>query len=398
MTPRLLLIVCLLVSQLLPAQQSTNDGVLARAKLATNTIEIGDQIWLQVNISAPPGTTVTGLQEGFFNTIDGIEALEEKNLNTVAETPELLLEQRFLITSFDTGYIAINPLPYVFRAADGQLDTSYTNDLLLHVNAIPVGDDNDLRPIKPIIEEPLNLLDFWPLFLLVALGSIGYAVYLNRKRRQRQAPPPPPPPPADVIALRELDALEGKSLWQQDLTKEYYSELTRILREYLEGRFDVQAMEMTTRQITSNLKGRTDFGQNQSKELSQLLQLSDLVKFAKARPAVELHAEGLKRVRTFVEETGKVPEPEEEVPAPEPTGLGLDISEEGIALIKVDAAGKPLDEEATLPPSPAPVAPHAPATAPDESSSQIVKQSDSPAVPPSDSQPAEDLTRNEEEE
>jgi hypothetical protein len=68
---------------------------------------------------------------------------------------------------------------------------------------------------------------------------------------------------------------------------------------------------MTTRQITSALGQRTDFGQNQSTELSQLLQLSDLVKFAKARPAVELHAEGLKRVRTFVEETGKVPEPRE---------------------------------------------------------------------------------------
>jgi hypothetical protein len=353
MTPRLLLIFCLLVSQLLPAQQSTNDGVLARAKLATNSIEIGDQIWLQVNISAPPGTTVTGLQEGFINTIDGIEALEEKTLNTVAETPELLLEQRFLITSFDTGYIAINPLPYVFRAADGQLDTSYTNDLLLHVNAIPVGDDNDLRPIKPIIEEPLNWVDFWPIYLLVALGSIGYALYRNRKRRQRQAPPPPPPPPADVIALRELDALEGKNLWQQDLTKEYYSELTRILREYLEGRFDVQAMEMTTRQITSALGQRTDFGQNQGKELSQLLQLSDLVKFAKARPAVELHAEGLNRVRTFVEETGKVPEID---PTPTP---------------------------------PASTTPPAPAAAPEES--------DSPVVTQSVSQTADELTRNEEE-
>jgi len=353
MTPRLLLIFCLLVSQLLPAQQSTNERVLARAELATNSIEIGDQIWLEVNVSAPPGTTVTGMQAGFLNTIDGIEALDEKALNTVAETPELLLQQRFLITSFDTGYIAINPLPYVFRAADGQLDTTFTNDLLLHVNAIPVGDDNELRPIKPIIEEPLNWVDFWPIYLLVALGSIGYALYLNRKRRQRQAPPPPPPPPADVIALRELDALEGKNLWQQDLTKEYYSELTRILREYLEGRFDVQAMEMTTRQITSALGQRTDFGQNQGKELSQLLQLSDLVKFAKARPAVELHAEGLNRVRTFVEETGKVPEID---PTPTP---------------------------------PASTTPPAPAAAPEES--------DSPVVTQSVSQTADELTRNEEE-
>ncbi|MEM9930935.1 MAG: hypothetical protein AAF840_14030, partial [Bacteroidota bacterium] len=173
----------------------------------------------------------------------------------------------------------------------------------------------------PIIEEPLNWLDFWPLYLLVALGSMGYTIWYNRKRRQRQAPPPPPPPPAHVVALRELDTLEGKKLWQQDLTKEYYSELTRILREYLEGRFDVQAMEMTTRQITSALERRMDFASEQSKELSQLLQLSDLVKFAQARPAVELHAEGLQRVRTFVEDTGERPAP---VPAPEDEGATAD--------------------------------------------------------------------------
>jgi hypothetical protein len=377
----------------LTAQQSTNDRVLARAELATNSIEIGDQIWLEVNISAPPGTTVTGMQEGFLNTLDGIEALDEKALNTVAETPELLLQQRFLITSFDTGYIAIKPLPYVFRAADGQLDTAFTNDLLLKVNAIPVGDDNELRPIKPIIEEPLNWLDFWPLYLIVALGSIGYALYLNRQRRQRQAPPPPPPPPADVIALRELDTLEEKNLWQQDLTKEYYSELTRILREYLEGRFDVQAMEMTTRQITSALGKRTDFGQSQGKELSQLLQLSDLVKFAKARPAVELHAEGLNRVRTFVEKTGKVEVPVAEASAP--TGLALNINQEGISLIEVDAEGNPLTKASIEPPLPASSTPIAPAAAPSASEGQGVNESGSQS---SDEPPATPATPETEEE
>ncbi len=318
MPQRLFLLLLLLANQLLPAQQATNDRVLARAELATNSIEIGDQLWLEVSISAPPGTTVSGLPAGYLNTLPGLEALQEKDLNTVAKTPELLLQQRFLVTSFDTGYIAIPPLPYVFQAANGQLDTAFTNDLLLHVRAFPVGEDDELRPIKPIIEEPLNWLDFWPLYLAIALGAIGYTVWFNRKRRQRLAPPPPPPPPAHVVAIRELDELEKKELWQQERTKDYYSELTRILREYLEGRFDVQAMEMTTRQITTALERRMDFAQEQSSELSQLLQLSDLVKFAKARPAVELHAEGLRRVREFVQETG-----ERAAPAAEPAPVAV---------------------------------------------------------------------------
>lgn len=290
----------------LSGQQSTNEQVLARAELGRKTIELGDQIWLEVNISAPPGTELSGLPPGYIDGLDGLEAIEEKALNVVAETPERLLQQRFLITSFDTGYIAVPPLPFVFRAADGRTDTAYTNDLLLTVKALPVSDDGELQPIKPIIEEPLNLLDFWWLFVLLFLVAAGYAAYKYRQRMAKVAPPPPPPPPAHVIALRALDQLEGKQLWQNEQTKAYYSELTRILREYLEGRFNVQALEMTTRQITTKLSQRNDFDQGLAKELGNLLQLSDLVKFAQARPAVELHPEGLRRVRTFVETTGAV--------------------------------------------------------------------------------------------
>jgi len=300
---------------LLVAQQSTNKSVLARAELAQNKIDIGDQIWLDVKISAPPGTKISALPTGYINTLDGLEVVDEKDMMTTSEAPELLLQQRMLITSFDTGYIAIPPLPYFFTAIDGRADTAYTNDLLLHVRAFPIDEDNELRPIKPIIEEPLNWLDFWPLYLILAVGGVGYLLWTIRQRKSRVAPPPPPPPPADEVALAELLALEKKGLWEKDEVKDYYSELTRILREYLEGRFSVPAMEMTTRQITTELGQRENLDRLQRSELGELLQLSDMVKFAKAEPAANLHARGLDRVREFVKDTGKMPEPEP-IPAP----------------------------------------------------------------------------------
>ncbi|TXF87733.1 hypothetical protein FUA23_17520 [Neolewinella aurantiaca] len=318
--PQRLLLLLIFLATGLAAQQSTNEQVLARAELGRKTIELGDQIWLTVNISAPPGTDVTGMAPDYIDGLEGLETIDAKELNVVAENPELLLQQRFLITSFDTGYIAVPPLPFVFKAADGRLDTAYTNDLLLTVNALPVGDDEEIMPIKPIIEEPLNLLDFWWLFLLLIVAGLGYILYTIQKRRKADAPPPPPPPPAYLVALDALKELEGKELWQQSQTKEYYSELTHILREYLEGRFNVQALEMTTRQITDKLSKRNDFDKGRAKELSNLLQISDLVKFAKARPAVELHAESLDRVRAFVKETGIEPEP---APEPEPNMVAV---------------------------------------------------------------------------
>ena len=291
----------------LSAQQSTNTVVNARAELGTKEIEIGDQVYLSVKISAPPGTEVDELEPAYVNTITGVELVEGGNLNLISENPERLLEQRLLITSFDTGYIAITPLPYTFRSAAGQLDTVYTNDLLLRVRAYPVTDDSELRPIKGIIEEPRNLLDFWPLFLVVFLGAAGYAFYQYRQRQTRVAPPPPPPPPADLQALNRLKELEARQLWQSGETKTYYTELTDVLRTYLQDQFSINAREMTSRQIIVALSSRLASATGDMKaELSQLLQLSDMVKFAKATPAAELHPQSLERVRSFVRETAAV--------------------------------------------------------------------------------------------
>ena len=155
-----LVLFLVLLSLKATAQQATNTVVNARAELATREIEIGDQVYLSVRISAPPGTEVQGLEPAYLNTLAGIELVEGRPLNLVGENPERLYEQRFLITSFDTGYIAITPLPYTFTSAAGRPDTALTNDLLLRVRAYPVTEDSELRPIKGIIEEPRNLLDF----------------------------------------------------------------------------------------------------------------------------------------------------------------------------------------------------------------------------------------------
>lgn len=306
--PRQLLLILLLLPLVMTAQQSTNARVNARAELSRTEITIGDQVWLEVNLSVPPNNTVAPLPKGYINSLPGIESIEEGALNTVAETPELLLQQRFLVTSFDSGYISIPPLPYSFQQSDGTVDTTYTNGLMMQVRTLPVGENDALRPIKPIIEEPINLYDLWPLFLLLVLGTIGFVAYRNFKASKRVVPPPPPP--ADLQALNELKELEQKALWQSGQTKQYYSELTRIFREYLTARFNVPAMEMTSRQINKELGLKTNLSTDKLGELKQLLQLSDLVKFAKATPAAELHVAGLERVRTFVRTTG----PEADVP------------------------------------------------------------------------------------
>ncbi|MBB4078934.1 hypothetical protein GGR28_001551 [Lewinella aquimaris] len=313
-----LLLLFLLPGTRVPAQTPTNRTVNVRAELARKEITIGDQIYLDVNISAPPGTKVFPIAPMLVNELPGAEVIRDEELRTIAEQPELLLEQRFLITSFDTGYVTIPPLPIYFEDANGRADTAYTSDLLLTVKGAIVSAEDDILPIKPIIEEPRNLLDYWWVFAILGLVLIGFGVREYRRRQAAVAPPPPPPPPAHIRALTELDALEARELWQRGKTDEYYVELTHILRAYLEGQFGIPALEMTTRQITGALQ-RAGLDEASRDELAQLLRLSDEVKFAKAVPAEELHPQGMERVRDFVRETGAAAELATRQPVPAST-------------------------------------------------------------------------------
>lgn len=304
----------------LSAQPQSSTNVLARAALNNTEVAIGDQVELKINISAPSGTEIKAGGWRSSNDFDdtnaetglpaSLEIISNTALNVVAESPELLLEQWYTFQIFDTGYVFVPALAFPFKSADGQkIDTAFTEPLLLTVRGVPLNDKSELMPIKPIIEEGLNWLDFWPLYLGLFLVIGGFLIwrYLKHQASKKTVPPPPPPKPAHVLALEALTELESKQLWQNAQTKTYYSQLSLILRKYLEGRFGIPALESTTKQITHALKAKIDFDPQQSSELGELLQLSDLVKFARAEPAANLHQRGLERVRQFVKNTVPAP-------------------------------------------------------------------------------------------
>ncbi len=118
-------------------------------------------------------------------------------------------------------------------------------------------------------------------------------------------PPPPPPPPAHEVALQRLAQLEAKELWQKGEIKAYQSELTYVLRAYLEDRFSLQALEATTAEICQDFKKH---GLDEDGRMRTVMETADMVKFAKAMPPQNVHAEALDAVRHFVEET-RAPEP-----------------------------------------------------------------------------------------
>lgn len=187
------------------------------------------------------------------------------------------------ITSWDSGYWAIPPFQFVING-----DTAETDPLLLTVNTVAVDTTKAIRDIKEIYTVPFSLLDWirehWkPLAGGLAAVAILVALIIflyRRSRRPTPQAPPPPPEPAHIRALLALEALQQRKLWQQEKTKAYYTELTDILRGYIQERYGLPAMEQTTDELLTALR-MTSMARGHQELLAPVLRLADMVKFAK---------------------------------------------------------------------------------------------------------------------
>ena len=117
--------------------------------------------------------------------------------------------------------------------------------------------------------------------------------------------------PAHEIAEEKLDDLKTQQLWQQGLIKEYQSKLTFIIREYLENRYDMKALESTTQEILKDLMSR-DFDPGLNNDLREILTMADLVKFAKARPGENIHESFMLKAYELINRTKSVVKPDED--------------------------------------------------------------------------------------
>ena len=164
-----------------------------------------------------------------------------------------------------------------------------------------------IAPILPIIKEERSIHEhLWFLYLnLAAIAIVLLLLYLFRKQKIRKKALEEEQiiiRPAHEVAYEKLDDLDKKQLWQQGKIKEYQSELTYTVREYLENRFGIQALESTTGEINRSLK-EVDFDAKHAEDLTQILQIADMVKFAKAKPAESIHQDFMTKARSFVDET-----------------------------------------------------------------------------------------------
>lgn len=283
------------------------------AQLDSTRIMIGDQVRLHLSITHDRNAQVQNIDLSVLEKEPRIELISAPPPDTVPGSQQVILQQELTLTSFDSGYYLIPAIPVHF-VRDGQPDVAYTRELPLEVTTFPISSDSvSLAPIKNIIEEPFKAQDLLPYGIAAAaLAMAGFLIwYLVRGRhRVRSMPPPAPPRPPHEVALEKLAALREADLVRQGAIKAYHSQLTYIVREYLENRFAIRALESTTDEILTQL-GRQATVAGWSGELRRMLQTADLVKFAKAEPPATIHQELMTTAERFVDTTKEEPKSEE---------------------------------------------------------------------------------------
>lgn len=266
-------------------------SVTVKATIDTNAILIGQQFHLNLDVSYRKNTSVNF--PTVPDSIDKLQIVQRGKIDTINNTDFLQLRQSILVTGFDSGVYAIPPFQFNFKNANDT--TTYfaaTNPLSIKINTVAVDTTKAIKDIKVPIEVPYTFADFIPFIIgaiLLALLIYGI-IYFIRKSKQKTVIPEKyvSKTPAYEVALTELIKLRDEKLWQQGNVKEYYTRITDIIRTYIERRYKINALEFTTDELMNSIAMRKLDADNYAK-LQYVLELADMVKFAKAIPIAAEH-------------------------------------------------------------------------------------------------------------
>lgn len=300
------LLLLIMLAGLSTAAQDRYAGATAKAE--KNSIMIGDQVGFELTVTVPAGSRVQWPM--LLDTLTrNIEIIRKSGIDTVSSGKDLFtLKQELVITSFDSGTYVIRPVLFKYtRKGDTVTYFTETVPVTIDVQTIQTDAAQDIKPIKPPLKAPVTFRELLPwIGLVLVILVIAALIYYYLKKRKQTKPIVTSRlkttiPPYEA-AIEALETLRLKKLWQSGKVKEYYSEMTEIVREYIEMRFPVRALEMTTGEIYAALR-QTDVNATAREKLNQVLVLADLVKFAKEQPLPLENDQSLNQCMDFVRET-----------------------------------------------------------------------------------------------
>lgn len=311
--------IAVLAAFVLCAADLSAQEVTVTAQLDSARILIGDHLKMHLSVTAPSQKNIS-VQPYEQWKLANCEIVEVKPLVSNAKGEKTVYEQEAVLISFDTGVAAIAPI-FVFES--DTIPVAKSELLHFYVDSLPVFVDTTLafKDIKaPLDGEDIEILpdekakSNWKkvllitLLVLVVLGAAFYFFWKYGRKylhdRKVAEVKHKLKENAGLVALNSLKSLKAKKLWQKGQVKDYYSELSEIIRTYIDSQWDVNAMEMVTAEIMEAIDN-LDVDDEQMKELNILLERADLVKYAKEQPIVEENEVSYKKACEFVKVTDR---------------------------------------------------------------------------------------------
>ena len=293
-------------------------NVIVKAKLDSATLVMGRQTALHIEISQDKNVTGYFVNENADTIVSKVEIARKTDGDTTdIDNGRVMIKRDFILQSFDSGMYVLPPLQYVVGK-----DTFLTPHQSLKVIAVNVDTLKTVHDYKPVENVPFKLFDwvpdvisdYWWVYLIVLLViAIGLFVYLKWLRNgELPLKPKKKRLPPYEEAILHLELLKQKQLWQAGQEKIYFTELTDILRVYIDRRFGINAVEMTSSQIIEVLRTNEETRAVNSL-LNSILEVADFVKFANMRTLPDDNETAYQRALNFVNETKPVePAPDAE--------------------------------------------------------------------------------------
>lgn len=302
-----LLSICFLTAATASAQQST-----VTAKLDASKITVGDQarVFIEVIHSSKSGKLQWAAIPDTFNNL---EVVEKGKIDTTTQGSMLVLRQRLLVTGFDSGMFVIPRFQFSVIPNGGQAYLIQTDSLLLLVQTVAVDTTKGFVGIKGIMEVKSSWTDYlvWIIGGMLLAALAVFVTWYFVKNKKVPAPVIEPKGPVETLQeryTRLLNELDARKLWHNgtaDSIKLYYTELTDLVRVYIEERFQTAVLELTTDEILYKVRTHKEMN-SQHDILASILYTADLAKFARAQPTPAEHMQALENAKQFVNNTKPV--------------------------------------------------------------------------------------------
>jgi cell division protein FtsB len=286
-------------------------NVEVEGKVNDTKVQVGKPFTLDLSLKVPYGWFVEWNDFAIDTLSEQLDIIKRSEVERTADADSnVIVKQQLTLMTFDTGQIQVPAvgLTYAKSFDDPDRLKAYTDPINLYSTTITVDTTMAYKPIVEPIAAPVQMKEVFPWILAVLLLALVVSgIWYWRKHRKTKVDADgnivrgPVIPPYDK-AVGDLENLRQQKLWQSGKVKEYFSSLTDIAREYIEGQFGVNAVEMTTDDILEEVKP-LHFSQETYNKLKETMEVADLVKFAKYSAANLESENAMNSMTEFVNES-----------------------------------------------------------------------------------------------